>query len=75
MQTQEGRGASSSVVQLLLHRPLAVGSRARKERRRRGGGGEEGGRTVGKKRDDRSEEANDRGPHLASPGRRRAKGR
>jgi hypothetical protein len=54
MQTREGRGASSSIAQQLLHRPLAVGSRAERERRRRGGGGEEDSRTV---------------PHLAFLGR------
>jgi hypothetical protein len=74
MQTREGRGASSSIAQQLLHRPLAVGSRARRERRRRGGGREEDSRAVGKTTGE-SEGAGERGPHLASPGRHVAKGR
>jgi hypothetical protein len=68
-------GASSSITQLLLHRPLAIGSRAWREWRRRGGDGEEDGRAVGKNTDDGSEGADNRGPHLASPRRHRAKGR
>jgi hypothetical protein len=68
MQTREGRGASSSIAQQPLHRPLAVGSRARRERRRRGGGREEDSRAVGKKTTGGSEGAGDRGPTLLLQG-------
>jgi hypothetical protein len=60
---------------LQQHRAAAAASTTGRRERRRGGGRKQDSRAVGKKTTGGSEGAGDRGPHLASPGRRVAKER